>query len=233
MSRIAHCQSSRNAIETPVFVLISIDGIVCLFPVSPEVMSVRNVHLHADYERIVMGILETKKVMFVAFHPEPYVILLISKKLVVDYLHVVSTYSRVNWHNSLSIGENSFNSSVHCMKKMMPFELHHHYKPSVPQDLIADSCWPRANELVNSRQGHRVVKQLQYIFGVVSDELDNVLDDEMARAHLFEVPIDPVITTSVKVYQDTQDLPITIANANPIQYTVVYQYLGKNNILQI
>jgi hypothetical protein len=69
--------------------------------------------------------------------------------------------------------------------------------------------------------------------GVARDVLHDAQDKQTAEANKSRHPIDPAITTCVKVFIDTKDMPITYTNCDPMRRKLVHHYLGSYEILRI
>jgi len=144
--------------------------------------------------------------MSTAFHPEMDGLSENSNKTVVRYLGGFATHDQANWDDYLPLAEYAYNSSVHRLTKLTPFELDLGYEPPLPLDLIADLQRQQANESTKTLQGCELVERLQHTLGVARDELRDAQDKQTAEVNKSRHPIDPAITASAKVFLDTKDL---------------------------
>ena len=75
--------------------------------------------------------------------------------------------------------------------------------------------------------------RLQPILGVAKDAQRNTQDEQSGEANKLWHPIDPNMTTCGKKFPDTQDLPVTYDNVNPVQRKLLHRYFGRYMILWI
>jgi hypothetical protein len=223
----------HDTINTPAFVRIFIDNIVRLHEVPQEVVSDHYVRSTADYWREVGSIQQMKMFMSTQLHPERGDFCENSNKTVVYYLCRFPTHGQANWDDYLPFAQYAYNSSVLSSTTQTPFEFDFRYELPLPLDCIEDLQRPQANASANTFQGSEFVEQLQHIMGGTMNELRDAQDEQMPEANTSQSPIDPAINCGAKVFLDTQDLPITNANVNPIRCKLVNHDIGPYKILRI
>jgi len=233
ITKRAHWRAGKKLIEALAIVRLFFDDIECLHGVPQEVVSDPDVHFPEDYGREVAWILQTKLLMSTALHSETDSISENSNKMVVRYLCGFATHNKANWDDYLPLAEYAYNYSVHCSTRLMPFEIDLRYEQPLALDLIAHLQRPQANESAKTLPGREFVEQLQHILEVTKDELREAQDEQMAEADKSRRPIDSASTAGTNVFLDTQDLPLTYANVDPIRRELVHLVIGPHDIFQI
>jgi len=233
MPKRAYWEAYRKSIDTLAFESRLINDIVHPHRVAQGVVSDRDVCFTADYWRDVARILQTKLLMFTAFHPETDVLSDISNKTVSQYFSFFTTHNQGNWDDYLPLAEYANNSSVHHSTKQMPFELNLGDNPPLQLYLIPDLQQPEANESAKTIQGREFVERLHCILVVAGDELRDAQDEQTAEAIKSHHQIDTAITAGVNVFLDTNDLPITYANVNPVRRKLLHPCIGPYEIFRM
>jgi len=157
-----------------------------------------------------------KLLMSMAFRPETDGLSENSNKTVRRYFRGFATHDQGNWDNCRPLEEYAYNFSLRRSTKQTPVELDVGYGPPLPLDLVADLQWPQANESAKTLQGQELVELLMRISGVDRNELQEAQDKETVEVNKSRRPFDPTITTGAKVFLDTNDLPITYGDVNPM-----------------